>query len=722
MEKRQADSQHGLTKILHGVTATTNARLELINGASSTLCICDEAFGTVALVQADVVKNAIKKASEKRGVRVRFITEIVQENLQSCKELMEYVELRHVEGVKGNYAVSESQYYAFAPLKEARLPTETILSSALPIVEQNQYVFDVLWNRSEAALDRIRELEEGITPIATRIISDKETILQTVLSFVQKAAAPKNDPLASFIFGSTDKKLPENYETNLVYARRLKRENPSLRIHIITDVQKENLEYVKKQIELGIDIRHIERNKVTFAVSKDGYIASSSDVVSSFNFENIPNEIIWSNNPDVISQAIQMFEMMWETAIPAGQRLVQLEQGIEDLGETKVVRTIEESSALSKDIMDQTQKEILIILGSEQAVLRDVEKYKALVNQSRRKNLRVRILAPFDRKSESGVVFHDLPWRQVPPMNVGLEIYDRGSMIVTQYANSESVQAPDTFVSNIFTTNKQTIAGIVSIFDALWNVTELKEREIAAREREARSRRQAQLLQDILTHDIRNYNQVSRLTAELIKEESGGSRSLEVLADSLLASIDGSTNLVDRAKSLGRIVSEEKPILHTMNVTYAIDSSLELVKSAFPRKQVKLEILNEIEGARVDRIEVLADDLLNEVFSNLFSNSVKYTTNDSVNISIQISSGGMDADGRQMVRILVSDEGPGIHEDIRENLFNRYLIGAKGSGLGLSIVHALVVDRYKGSVGISNRKDKRGTTVELLLPAKSNKV
>jgi signal transduction histidine kinase len=49
----------------------------------------------------------------------------------------------------------------------------------------------------------------------------------------------------------------------------------------------------------------------------------------------------------------------------------------------------------------------------------------------------------------------------------------------------------------------------------------------------------------------------------------------------------------------------------------------------------------------------------------------------------------------------------------------------KGSGLGLSIVHSLVVERYKGKVSIKNRVPddyRKGTTVEIWLKSASPEV
>ena len=51
-------------------------------------------------------------AARQRGCTIRLITEITQDNLQYCKELMAGVvdELRHLEGLIGGIAVNDSEY------------------------------------------------------------------------------------------------------------------------------------------------------------------------------------------------------------------------------------------------------------------------------------------------------------------------------------------------------------------------------------------------------------------------------------------------------------------------------------------------------------------------------------------------------------------------------------------------------------------------------------
>jgi signal transduction histidine kinase len=250
------------------------------------------------------------------------------------------------------------------------------------------------------------------------------------------------------------------------------------------------------------------------------------------------------------------------------------------------------------------------------------------------------------------------------------------------------------------------------------------EREMRARAE--KSAREAQLLQDILAHDIRNYNQVAKLSADLITEEFSDNKSAMELVSTLQDSIKGSTELVDRAKMLGNIISDlDRTGLRQVSALDAMKRSMAVVAAANPEKKVECVVklgdhpplpLSAVDEERSgNRVNILADALADQIFVNLFSNSVKYTEGERVFVSIEIR-----REKNRRWKISITDLGKGIPSDLKKSLFSRYLEGARGSGLGMSIVHALVVGRYGGRIEVKDRLEgdyTKGTLVELTLPA-----
>jgi signal transduction histidine kinase len=116
-------------------------------------------------------------------------------------------------------------------------------------------------------------------------------------------------------------------------------------------------------------------------------------------------------------------------------------------------------------------------------------------------------------------------------------------------------------------------------------------------------------------------------------------------------------------------------------------------------------------------INIVAEDLIEEIFVNLFSNSVKYTDSSEVKIDILIRDYFIGEAKYWM--ITVSDYGEGIPDSTKKELFERFYSKSKGSGLGLSITRTLV-ERYKGKIWVGDRVYEdytQGTTFGMVFPA-----
>jgi signal transduction histidine kinase len=97
--------------------------------------------------------------------------------------------------------------------------------------------------------------------------------------------------------------------------------------------------------------------------------------------------------------------------------------------------------------------------------------------------------------------------------------------------------------------------------------------------------------------------------------------------------------------------------------------------------------------------EVIADDLLPEVFMNLIGNVVKHGGS-GVEVMVAVE----DRD-EETVIVTVADTGPGIEDGAKETIFFRFERenGVRGSqGLGLSICRMLIA-RYGGEIWVEDR-------------------
>jgi signal transduction histidine kinase len=155
-----------------------------------------------------------------------------------------------------------------------------------------------------------------------------------------------------------------------------------------------------------------------------------------------------------------------------------------------------------------------------------------------------------------------------------------------------------------------------------------------------------------------------------------------------------------RARAIGRRASAQ--------ARATVWDSVEAVERAVSRLYVDVTI--DITGDRAAQVRVERQDL-DEMLGNLVENAAKYG-NGRVFVTVDRPSGGK-------VTIQIEDDGPGIAQQQREELFTRGkrldTTGKPGTGLGLAIVRD-VAEIYGGSVSLDESEDLGGLLVTLSLP------
>jgi two-component system, OmpR family, sensor histidine kinase VicK len=95
----------GRIEVLHNTEIIINTYLRILHKANTRWdYIADVRSFSAVPLGFEAIRKAISEA-QARGTRLRFITEITQENISYTKEFIESVELRHLDGVKGNFGV-----------------------------------------------------------------------------------------------------------------------------------------------------------------------------------------------------------------------------------------------------------------------------------------------------------------------------------------------------------------------------------------------------------------------------------------------------------------------------------------------------------------------------------------------------------------------------------------------------------------------------------------
>jgi signal transduction histidine kinase len=153
---------------------------------------------------------------------------------------------------------------------------------------------------------------------------------------------------------------------------------------------------------------------------------------------------------------------------------------------------------------------------------------------------------------------------------------------------------------------------------------------------------------------------------------------------------------------------EVVPALKTVD----INDEIREVLAMFREDLEEARILTDLDLSADPPVLSADPDQLRQILWNLVSNAIQAMENGGRLTVATRSALQVEGDG---VVFLVGDTGGGIPHDVVHNIFNPFFTTkAKGTGLGLPIVHA-IVEKHGGSIQLDNREGK-GVTFSVFLP------
>jgi len=209
-----------------------------------------------------------------------------------------------------------------------------------------------------------------------------------------------------------------------------------------------------------------------------------------------------------------------------------------------------------------------------------------------------------------------------------------------------------------------------------------------------------------LAHEIKNPLTPIQLCAERMRRHFGGApEATQALVEECTATIIGE---VDSLKALADEFSEfarmPAPRAAPADLHALLTDALALYQGLLGEVQFERRFAAQLPKVRVD------GEQIRRVIINLVDNAIEAMNRSGV-ITLETQH---DA-GASLVRLLVSDNGPGIPVAEREKLFMPYYsTKRRGSGLGLAIVRRIVAE-HGGTIEVG-QNEPRGTRFTIELP------
>ena len=197
-----------------------------------------------------------------------------------------------------------------------------------------------------------------------------------------------------------------------------------------------------------------------------------------------------------------------------------------------------------------------------------------------------------------------------------------------------------------------------------------------------------------LAHEIRNPLGVIKGSAEMLTQKLQTSDELSrELAGYISTEVNRLSALVTEFLDFARPLHAQ---LQPSSLTRVLDRVLEIVGDRWKGKPVQLERDYE---AGLPPLP-LDESLCEQAFLNLVQNA--YEAMEERGGTLRVEARRAERDGRDGVRVLLADTGPGIPDKLREEIFNPFVTTKKtGVGLGLSIV-SKIVDGHRGFIHVEN--------------------
>jgi two-component system sensor histidine kinase VicK len=703
------------TKVFYGIENVMNTVLQFLYQSINVIDACVDYTRPSLAVDILVLKKAFLAARNK-GVRLRYVTEITDDNIHYCKQLLTMVdELRHLDGIKGNFYITDTAYLAPATIHEKGKPAAQIIySNVKEVVEHQRYVFDSFWSRAIPAEARIREIQEGKVRYQTRIIENPDEIIRQISSLTASSnelstcLSPGGLHYSHKYFFDIKKKLLDKQKRG---------EHKGIRY--VTNIDTDNVKIAKLYLDSGIQIKYVKNlPPMSFGVS-DKEMAVT---IEKMEEGRVINSLLSSNEPLYVKHFASIFEELWRNGLDAKSRIRDIEEGIETEG-IEIIQNPAESLKIAYDIVRSAKDEVLRIYPSINALRRQIRVGAIRIFREVLENgVKVRILLPADEHQITELVNEitlALPQLEIRSIDkslqtsIGIIVVDKKKSLIIESRDDTKDNYYDAVGLAAYSNSRPIALSYASVFETLWKQAELyKQINLYYEQLRIHNRMQEEFI-NIAAHELRTPIQPVLSLSELLLSKKGDIEQYQELLEGINRN----------GKRLQRLAE------NILDVTKIESQSLQLKKEKFSLNDLILQVFTNYESHikkgdkannKVELTIVPIEDIVfvegdrervTQVFDNILSNAIKFTQEGRIIVSVE----RMMENDKEFAVVSVKDTGSGIDSEILHRLFTKFATKSEtGTGLGLYISKR-IIEAHGGKIWAENNPPEKGATFRFSL-------
>ncbi|MHA1961028.1 MAG: PAS domain S-box protein [Candidatus Thorarchaeota archaeon] len=223
--------------------------------------------------------------------------------------------------------------------------------------------------------------------------------------------------------------------------------------------------------------------------------------------------------------------------------------------------------------------------------------------------------------------------------------------------------------------------------------------EQMAIERELKTARdKAMLYLDLMGHDIRNHLQEIQVSTELLLFGTSDNTYTAHL-ENVLKAVSKSAKIISETRTFEQLTKQPlRERLLDETLTECVETAIVLLDDV----DIRLSI-------QVPRARIKADDYLEILLSNLLGNAYERNPGGEKRVWIELKA------GEGSYELIVSDNGPGIPDKVKSNLFDSR---SRFGGVDFHLVYH-IIEKYEGTMEVLNRvqdDQSRGTKIKITFP------
>ena len=523
-----------------------------------------------------------------------------------------------------------------------------------------------------------------------------------------------------------------------------------IKIRSVTDITKDNLTHCKDLMQYA-EVRHISHLIGNFGVSETEYIVAPTMKEG----QPLP-KLIYSNSKEMVEQQQNIFDIFWSKAIPAQQRIKEIEEDREEEF-SEIINNPEKATEIYVNLARSIKSSALLLLPSSKALIMEYELgiIDYLMQASRNKDARdIRIICSINDNNAQIVkrLYEDAPNIGIlnTTTNLATKVFvaNDDTLFRAELSDPEADAFSKAFGFAIYSNSKPTVGAFKSFFELVWQSHEINEKLQEA------DKVQKEFI-NIAAHELRtpivSILNLSELLYSNVKERQPELQEKEMLEmlEIILRNANKLHQLTEDILDVTRIESHTLKLRkERFNLNDAIlnviEDYREQIANAHDNGNVKLKYepansSSSSSNSNGSIILVEADRRrLAQVISNLLNNAIKFTKEGTVTVSTTTTSSSiikrkdaeMDTgDGKvkekeEEVVIAVKDTGTGIDPELMPRLFTKFATKSyQGTGLGLYISKS-IVEAHGGKMwaennsdeGSDSEKEHKGATFYFTLP------